>query len=543
MRAIGMLLWLGACASNAVDGGGASLGDAGGVGCLSSNECPTGTFCNDFGQCEAPSGMGSGSSSPPETEVDLGSPISAQRYVYVAMTAENELARIDGSTLAVTATPVGASPRDVATINGSDGAVVLDAQNGTATIVRPDPNGDPSGDKVKVLATLQHLNRIDIDPTGRYAVIWFDLVKAVANGGLTGIGSFQDVTVVGLQPGAEHAVNLTVGFRPRAVQFDAAGNRGYVITQDGVSVIDLASAAYGTPTIVPPLPVADPSVSVDDLEVQVFPSGEYAAVRQAGLAGIRVVSVGHTNPGQATTLPLTSAVTDIDLYGSRLYAMERDAKKLAVIDVPAMTVNTIDLSDGAVGSIQLSADGTKALTFTNATLDPRITMINLATLAHTTWPLKKGVRAVLMSPSSTSALVVNSKEPGDPSTADTVEEYIARSYGYTVLDLASGFGKLQLTPVDAGSFAYALDGSKAYVALDGGDDATATRALQVITIQNGVVETKQLGSPPSSVGVLPGVGIAFTAQRHPLGRVSFIDITTDAMRTVTGFDLNSHVVN
>ncbi|HEY0254648.1 MAG TPA: hypothetical protein VGC41_24145, partial [Kofleriaceae bacterium] len=304
---------------------------------------------------------------------------------------------------------------------------------------------------------------------------------------------------------------------------------------------------HGTPTIIPPIPVADPSVPVEDLEVQVVSTGEYAAVRQAGVAALRVVAVGHTTPGHVSTIPLASAPTDIDLApnGSRIYAMERDAKKLAVVDIPSLAVATVDLSDAAVGSIVLSADGTRALSFTNATLDPRITSIDLVHpgFPHTTWPLKKGVRAVLLSPNSASALVVNAKEPGDPATASSVDEYIARSYGYTVLDLASGFGKLQLTPVDAASYAYALDGSKAYVALDGGDADTAVRGLQIITIQTGVVVTKALGSPPSSVGVLPGIGAAFTAQRHPLGRISFVDITTDAMRTVTGFDLNSHVVN
>ncbi len=69
------------------------------------------------------------------------------------------------------------------------------------------------------------------------------------------------------------------------------------------------------------------------------------------------------------------------------------------------------------------------------------------------------------------------------------------------------------------------------------------RALQVITVQTGVVVTKPLGSPPSAVGVLPGIATAFVAQRHPLGRISFIDLASDAVRTVTGFDLNSHVVN
>jgi hypothetical protein len=553
MRATLMLVSLAAaCGSEGAYSGDNFAGDAGvggtGGGCLSSNECPTGTVCNDFHQCEAPPPMGDGGVAPPETEVDIGTPIVSQRYVYVAMTAENELARIDGNTLAVTATAVGASPRDVAAIPGSDGAVVLDATNGTATIVRP----GATGDTIKVLATLQHLNRIDVDPSGRFAVVWFDLAKAVAEGGINGIGSFQDVTVIALAEGAEKAVDLTVGFRPGKVQFDTPGNRAYVITQDGVSVIDLGYATAHEATIIPPIPVADPNVPPDDIEVNVVATGEYAAVRQAGASELRVVSVGHTNPGQAWTIPLASPATDIDLApdGAKLYAVERTAKALAIIDVPGDAfdpsgVETVDLNDASVGSLVLSADGTRGLMFTNATLDERITLVKLDQpgYPHVTWPLKKSVFTVGISPTSDSAVVIDAKAPGDPAQATSIDDYIDKSYGYTLLDLASGFGKLQLTAVDPGSFAYALDGSKAYVALDGGDADNAVRALHVISVQTGVVTTKPLGSPPSQVGVLPGVHTAFVAQRHPLGRISFVDLATDAVRTVTGFDLNSHVVN
>src|SRR5690606_30485175 len=201
MRALCCLL-VAACAgsTDAGDGWGGAPGtdagvssDAGFVGCLSSNECPAGYICNDFGRCERPPEDDAGvPPPPPEVEYDYGPPISSQRYVYVAMTAQDELARIDGVTLAVKSTKVGESPRVVGTIPGSDGAVVLDSHNGTATIVRPQGETD----SIKVLGTLQRLNRLDIDPTGRYAVIWFDLAKAIAEGGIGGIGSFQDVTVV-----------------------------------------------------------------------------------------------------------------------------------------------------------------------------------------------------------------------------------------------------------------------------------------------------------------------------------------------------------
>lgn len=533
-----------------------SSGDAPTQGCLSSNECPAGTVCNEFGACVMPPGGGGGSGSdagmpppPPEVEIEYGSPISSDRYIYVPMTAQDELARIDGQTLAVTSTQVGLRPKVVATIPGSDGAVVLDTHNGTATVVRPAVSSE--GDTKRTLATLVNLNRLDIDPSGRYAVVWFDLAKHLQEGTIGTVGSFQDVTVIALAPGVERAVNLTVGFRPRDVQFDAAGTRAYVVTADGVSVIDMGYATTHGPSIVPPIPVADVAAS-ETAEVHILPTGQYAAVRQSGESALRVVSMAPATAGQTWTIPLASPATDIDLApdGGRVYAVSREAKQLSIVDVPGDIANPsgvtrVDLTGHSVGSFVLSADGRRALMFTNATADERITKIELSQPGFpvTTWPLKKSVRAVGLSPTGTTALVINAKLSGDPATATTTDEYIDRSYGYTLLDLATGFGKLQITPVDPGSFAYAPDGSKAYVALDGGNAVTATRALQVVTTQTGVVITKQLGSPPEAVGILPGAGEAFTAQRHPLGRVTFVDLATDAVRTVTGFDLNGNIVN
>ena len=523
--------------------GPSDLGQPGGgsTGCLSSSECPTGQVCNDFGRCEAPAAMPDGGT-PMETEVELGAPISSDHFVYVAMTAQDKLARIDGRTLAVKSTPVGESPRVVASIPNSDGAIALDSVNGTVTIVRPTGETDSR----KVLPTLPHLNRVDVDPSGRYAVVWFDLQKQIADGGIGGIGSFQDVTVLNLSPGVERAVDLTVGFRPRDVQFDAAGTRGYVITQDGVSVIDLGYSTTHPPSIVPPVPVADPLMPTANIEVAITATGQFAAVRLADQPIVRIVDVTGAPPGRIWDIPLASVPTDIDLSpdGTKVYVVQRDAHLLSIVDAPSATLlQDIDIG-AAMGSLVLSRDGRRALLYTNATLDERITMVKLdePNYPHVTWPLKKAVRAVGISPTGTSAIVIDAKAPGDPGTAGTVDEFIDRSYGYTLLDMATGFAKLQITPVDPGPFVYASDGSKAYVALDGGDSVTAVRAVQIVTVQTGVVATKQLGSPPAAVGILPVAGEAFVAQRHPLGRVTFVGIANDALRTVTGFDLNSDIV-
>jgi hypothetical protein len=223
----------------------------------------------------------------------------------------------------------------------------------------------------------------------------------------------------------------------------------------------------------------------------------------------------------------------------------RDAKQLAIVDVPADAidpsgVDIVDLSDATLGSLTLSADGTRGVLYTNATLDLRLTLVQLNApgYPHTTWPLQKAVRAVGVSPNGASALVLHAKVPGDPTTATDFDDFIAESYAYSLVDLGSGFAKLEITPVDPGNFVFAPDSSKLYVALAG----DTTKQLQVVDVQDGITTTDNLGSPPDDVGILPDANQAFVSQTHPLGRVSFVDFTTDAMRTVTGFDLNSQVV-
>jgi hypothetical protein len=193
----------------------------------------------------------------------------------------------------------------------------------------------------------------------------------------------------------------------------------------------------------------------------------------------------------------------------------------------------------------VSADGRRALLYTNATLDLHLTRVDLDQpgFPHVTYALQKAVRAVAIAPDSATAVVLAAKAPGDPATAGSLDELIARSHGYQLVDLATGFVKLQLTPVDPGAPAFAPDGDSAYVGLDGGDQVAAVRAVQVVSTRTGIVSTVALGSPPASVGVVPLAGQAFVAQRHPLGRMSFVALATGKIRTVTGFDLNSQIVD
>lgn len=549
------------CGAGGYDTSGSSP-DAGGgrPECFSSNECPTGWTCSEFGQCVPPPPPPPDSDAgvdppppPPEVEYEIGAPVSSLRFIYVAMPEQDALAKIDGRTLAVSSLAVGEHPEVVATAPTSDTAVVLDSVNGTATIVRPTVGNDQK----LVFATLPHMNQLVIDPTGRYAVAYFDLTKAIAEAGgldfVDQIGSFQDITIISLVLNQEQAVDLTVGFRPREVEFDAAGTRAYVVTDDGVSVIDLAQATEDGPSIVPPIPVGgDPFADPQTIEVDVVATGEYAVVRESGQANVRILSLAGPTSGQSWVIDLPSIPSDLDLApdGTRAYAVLRESSKLAVIDVPAdgfapVDTELVDLGGEVVGSLVLSADGATGLLFTNAFAAERISVVRLGQGGYplATYPLEKTIRHVQLNPAGDKAIIVHARSPGDPQQAGTFGEFINRSFGYSVFDVAQGFAKLQITPVDPGMMAFPASARRAYIVLDGGNTAGAVAELQTIELDTGVVRTSQLGSPPDSVGILPGAGTAFVAQRHPLGRVSFFDIATGDVRTITGFDLNSLIID
>lgn len=521
--------------------------------CFSSSECPVGWTCSEFGTCVPPPSGDASTEPPPETEYELTEPHSSRRFVWVAMTDQDRLAKIDAATLAVDAIDVGDQPKVLATLPGTDTAVVLDSTNGAATVVRPADGSVLS----ELYPTLPHLNRIATTPGGRYAIAFFDLNKAIEEAGsldaVTEVGSFQDVTVLSVEPGHERAVDLTVGFRPREIEVDDTGTYAFVITDDGVSVIDLPAMTAGEPTIVPPIPVtADPLGDASGVEVHVVASGAYAVVRTPGEAGLRVTQLLGPDAGTGWNIPLPQEPADIDLApdGSRVYATFRDPTGLAIVDIPGDAldptgVDVVDLAGATGGQLELAADGSRGVLFTNATLDERLTIVELAQpgYPYRTVPLQKAVRTVGFDPTGTKLIVLHARAPGDPADATNFDEYIDRSSGYSAVDVATGFAKLEITDVDPGQFTFAGNAARAYVTLDGGDADGATAAVQTIALDTGVVHTIELGSPPDAIGLLPDADKIYVGQRHPLGRVSFIDVATGEIRTLTGFDLNSQIID
>jgi DNA-binding beta-propeller fold protein YncE len=470
---------------------------------------------------------------PPEMEErrSFEAPQAGARYVYVANPRRDTVAVIDSTTLAIRLAPTGDAPTYLATVPGKDVAIVLNVGSRDATILRTEAGMT----RTSTVPVVPGANALAVAPDGVHVVAWYDSHATGGGAGLT--GSFQDVSVLTLGVD-DRSLAFSVGFRPSEVSFSSDGSAAFVVTDDGVSILRFADLTA---------PAVAPLVRVDDGagDVSVTPDGRFALARREGASAIQVVDLSSR---ASTTVELGSPVTDLDLSPAADFAVAvlRDAHTVVRIPLPAgftdPSVRRATIIEGeAVGSATITPDGKTAVLYTTAAPVDRLVLLDLDTQAVRPVRLRKGVRAVAVAPDSKTVLVVHTKDPGSPAAAGlTADQVIARSYGYTVVDLPTAFAKLQLTPAPVGELAVTPDATRAFLLLR--DDGASIRLAQRIQLASFIVDDFPLGSPPLSLAALVDSKRVFVSQEHPEGRISFIQWETGAIESVTGFELNGRIV-
>ncbi|MCA9538727.1 MAG: hypothetical protein KC620_07560 [Myxococcales bacterium] len=509
--------------------------------CAFDDDCADGYVCFG-GQCifqgtdalPPPDGADAG---PREEEVDFvqyGRPAAGRAQVFVASPQTDSVVRIHAETLAIGVIEVGDEPTELYAVPGEDTVVVLNHTSDELAIV----TAEDTGDSVRLIALPYHFNALTLDPAGRFAFCWFDLSRALP--GEDG-SAVQDVAVVDLAGGAVSPV--AVGFRPRRVGFTADGRIALVVTEDGVSVID--PAALDGPTAARTVPVAPDVFRQADREVILSPDGAFAASRGPGEPGVTLVELAE---GVPRFVPLGAVPTDLDLLpdGRTALAVLRSIGQLALVPMDTAaadpeTIRFVDLAGRQVGAAVADAAGEVAVLYTTvAGAPPRLTLLDLTTEALVDLPLRKGVRGVALDPSGGVAFVLHDKAEGDPAAAPTEADLIARSDGYSLVDLRTGFVKLQTTPAEPFGLVFAPDRPLAMVLL--ADPARRVASVQRIDLAAFDVRDRPLGSTPEAAGLLPAVERAFVTQTHPEGRISFIPLDGEGrVETVSGYTLNGRI--
>jgi hypothetical protein len=527
---------------------------------------------------------------PPEREErrNFQTPQAGGRYVYIANPRRDTVAVVDSRSLAIQAVEAGDQPTYLQTVPGRDVAVVLNVGSDNASILRTADGVT----RVAFLPTIPGATAVVVAPDGRHAVAYVDTESGSAT---PRAGSFQDLSVLFLEEGRERSVQLSVGFRPLEVTFARDGNAAFVITEDGISILRFAEVT--TPAIIPNVSLADPDTrtltlegmsttvdggtdasaggdgapdgatdamdgrgatdatdapdaprgfsQVDARDVSVTPEGRYGIARVEGTGLLRLLDLQTRT---IVALDVGAAVTDLDLSpdGSFALAVVRERGTVLRLPIPEAfevpsRVTRTELPGELVGSVTLSPDGRRALAYTTASPVERMTLLDLTGGAPALLRLRKAVRAVAFAPDARTALVLHTRAAGDPNDpmAD-LETRIDRSFGYTLVDVATRFAKLQLTPSELGPLGVVPDGTYAFVLLR--DDAARVAQAHRVSLRSFAVHTLGLGSPPTSVGAVPSTNRVFIGQEHPEGRITFVDWTTGASQSITGFELNSRIV-
>lgn len=342
---------------------------------------------------------------------------------------------------------------------------------------------------------------------------------------------------------------------------DAEGNRpdlGGLGREAGVEAGRDLGRDTGSDAVTDTIPLGPDSAAPDTaspvnlsgkpVDISVTRTGDYAVARRQGTPVLLLVDLKAKS---VSTLRLSSEITDLDLVdtaaGPQAFAVLRSESTLVRVDIPAGFTDATHrkswpFSGSMIGSVTISAKGTYALLYTTAVASKDLAAFDLIAEQVAPAPvIHKTIRAVAIAPDEKTALVLHTRTtPTSTSTSLSQQDIIDQSYGYTMVNLTTGFSKLITTPADPNPFIITPDSSNAFVLLR--DDKASIRTVQRISLESFIQSDFNMGSPPSSIAALSvKTGKVFVGQVYPEGRISFINWLTDEVQTVTGFALNGRI--
>lgn len=471
---------------------------------------------------------------PPEQELEsnYSAPVATGNFVWIANPTSGRVAYINATTLEVNVVEAGNAPTYVAAIPDPDAdvAIVLNVLSNDATILRA-KGSTLTADSLPVPSSG---NNWSVAKDGRWAIAWTDSRRIPK---VDPIDGFQDITILDLKSGAMKSTPLTVGYRPVAVAFDDAQTRAFAITQDGISVIALDQ---GAPVVIRNIKLLEkPMADAITTDVAITPDGSYAMVRRDGQPLVNIFSL-TSNTRVDVSLP--APVTDLDLStdGKMAVAVVRDTAQVGLLPMPGvvsdpLTFPLVTVTDAIVGSASLAPESPLALLYTNAIPNPVLTVIDTSNLVPVPRQIQlwAPIKAVFPTRDAAHAIVlheaggsVGSQYPAAMSVVPIANDLPAKLMG---LD----------SPVI--SVAVAPSGHQALVAT--GDEMNPQHRLYVASMPSLEVTKYQLASQPIAAGIVAGAERGYVAQKHPDGRITFVDFKTGAVRTLTGFELASQVVD
>ena len=560
-----------------------------------------GNFDGSAGSGNGAANPGSGNSAgattlPPEKEEaqSYRAPVVSGRWVWTANPDTGKVAIVDAKNFSVRLADAGIAPTFLTALPSDAStakALVMNVGSKDATLLRASETG-----AVKTVGPIplqENANAWTVSKTGKFALAWTDSQGLMADP----TENFQDLSVVDLRSTTPKATRLVVGLVPSRVFIDEAEKQAFVVAKSGISVIDLADKSG--PRVLREEAVSDDPLheDVSSRDVSVMPDGSYAFVRHEGSAVITLVELAT---GKLSSLTLSGPVTDLDLVAdakSALAVVRGDAtpptpddgmagaggdhgeeaplagaggeagdtaggaagdssggapnptneapatprSTLAILPIPGIFSDKTSFASVSIeeqfGLVNIAPEGTAALLYTNAVANSHLTILDTAPgatfLNHRTVDVRGSVRDVYPSPDGAYAIV-----------SFTAPRDSGGKSGFAAVPVTSAT-PVRVQTTDAPVFAVAQSAGKTPRAVVTVSDGTANFSAYVVRMPELVVDSVKLPSRPlpNATGLVPDAGVAYIAQAHPQGRITFINLETGVPRTITGFEIAAKVVN
>ncbi len=554
----------------------------------------------DAGVCVGPgcgtggtsTGGSAGTGGKPEKELESSfrSPVATGRYVWTANPESSRVARVDAKSFEAATYEAGFNPTHLvglASQGDEDRALVINVGSNDASLFVADAQGEVTMHS----ATLhQGANAWAVSKSGKWAIAWTNFAQVKSPDVTEG---FQDITVLDLTSLPPVSTRLSVGYRPSRVFISEDDSQAFFVTEPGLTVVTLDSSSG--PAVDRDVPMSTNPLAQPARDVTVTPDGSYALVRRHGSSDVTLVEL---QSGQLENITLSGPVTDLDLTedGALALAVVRapgsgssgDAGADAASDATGTTdAGTTDASEGGaedageagspdaapdaappppppdsevfalpiptvftnpglvsskvitnqvVGSVAVGQSGNVAVLFTNASANDHLTLVDLKSgadfLSYRTVALKAPVTAAFVAPDDAHAIALLRPASGS-----------SKPGAFSIVPIAKDLPpKIQGTnaPTFTVSIAPAPSTRAVVTTRDDNKKVYATYVARMPELQ---VDRITLASPPLASGMVPSAGVAFVAQEHPEGRITFVNLEKGDARTLTGFELGAKVVD
>jgi DNA-binding beta-propeller fold protein YncE len=500
--------------------------DNGGIGALDTG----GVAVDDTGR--APADDDGETDYEAETEQDflMLAPATTDTFVFVANPDRDTVTRVAVPSLEVLTMAVGDRPELAMTTPDHSLALVFNQGSDDLSVIE-------ARTLDQVLVPLRsRLNAMELSPDGRWALVYRDAdieedEQDEQDEQDEAIESYHEISLV--DTASHEHWPMVVGFAPHQVRFTDQSDLAMVVGDAWLAIIDL-EASTPEPVLVQ---LSDDLVEPPDAEeLEIAPDGSFAFIRQFGADEVLVLDLASF---ALERVPVGDNPTDLDILpdGSKAAVVCRGSQELWLLDAsdpgnPSLAERLHLPPDQVLGSLLLSPDGSLGLLYTTALLQDRFVTWDIDAGSFETRGLVKPVANMSVSPNGDSLLVFHTKE--DAEDADPSGPFYDR-WAISLMDLEDFRTNPLRLAAEPTAYAHADDGAHGYFIME---DQPWLEVLDYATL---LPEDIELKSTPIHLGVLPGTDWAYASQEHDLGRISFYDSDSDALETITGFELNGEI--